>query len=58
MESALLLASELNLSACDACYAVLAQQLGISLVTADQPLARKLEFAVFFGDLDIQLPEE
>jgi predicted nucleic acid-binding protein len=58
MENALLLASELDLSAYDACYAVLAQQLGILLVTADQPLARKLKFAVFLGDLDIQLPEE
>jgi hypothetical protein len=58
MKNALLLASELDLSAYDACYALLAQQLGIHLVTADQPLARKLEFAVFLGDLDIQLPEE
>jgi len=58
MENALLLASELNLSAYDACYAVLAQQLGILLVTADQPLARKLEFAIFLGDLDLQSLEE
>ena len=58
MENALLLASELDLSAYDACYAVLAQQLGIPLLTADQPLARKLEFAIFLGDLDIQLSEE
>src|ERR671937_673747 len=58
MKNALLLASELDLSAYDACYAVLAQQLGILLVTADQPLARKLKFAVFLGDLDIQFSEE
>ena len=58
MENALLLASELDLSAYDACYAVLAQQLGIPLLTADQPLARKVEFAVFIGDVDIQLSEE
>jgi predicted nucleic acid-binding protein len=58
IENALLLASELNLSAYDACYAVLAQQLGILLVTADQPLARKLQFAVFLGELDNRVPEE
>lgn len=58
MENALLLASQLDLSAYDACYAVLAQQLDILLVTADQPLARKLELAVCLGDLDIQLSEE
>jgi len=58
IENVLLLANELDLSAYDACYAVLAQQLGILLVTADQPLARKLEFAVFLGDLDIHPSEE
>ncbi len=58
MENALLLASELNLSAYDACYAVLAQQLGIPLLTADQPLTRKFEFALFLEDLDIQPLEE
>ena len=58
MENALLLASELNLSAYDACYAVLAKQLDIPLLTADQPLARKFEFALFLGDLDIQPLEE
>ena len=58
MENAWLLAGELNLSAYDACYAALAKQLDIPLLTADQPLARKLEFAVFLGDLDIQLSEE
>ena len=55
MEKALVLASRLNLSAYDACYAVLAQQLEIRLITADQPLAKKLDYAVFLGDLDIQL---
>ena len=55
MEKALVLASRLNLSAYDACYAVLAQQLEIPLITADQPLAKKLDYAVFLGDLDIPL---
>ena len=54
MKKALLLTGEMNLSAYDACYAVLAQQLKIPLVTADQPIARKIEFAVFLGDVDIQ----
>src|SRR5512132_3511812 len=35
MENALLLASEINLSLYDACYAVLAKQLDIPLLTAD-----------------------
>ena len=55
MEKSLVLASKLNLSAYDACYAVLAQQLEIPLITADQPLAKKFDHAVFLGNLDIQL---
>ena len=58
MERSLLLAKKLDLSAYDACYAVLAQQLEIPLVTADQPLARKLDSAVFLGDLDIRMLQE
>ena len=58
MENALLLASEVDLPAYVVCYAVLAQQLGILLVTADQPFARKLEFPVYIRDLDVQLSEE
>ena len=51
MEKSLVLASRLNLSAYDACYAVLAQQLEIPLITADQALAKKFDRAVFLGDL-------
>ena len=58
MERSLLLAKKLDLSAYDACYAVLAQDLEIHLVTADQPLARKLDSAVFLGDLDISMWQE
>jgi|WetSurMetagenome_2_1015567.scaffolds.fasta_scaffold460769_2 predicted nucleic acid-binding protein len=58
MERSLLLAKKLGLSAYDACYAVLAQQLEIPLVTADQPLARKLDSAVFLGDLDLPMWQE
>ena len=37
---------------------VLLRLLVVTLVTADQPLARSLESAVFLGDLDIQPLEE
>jgi predicted nucleic acid-binding protein len=58
MERSLLLAKKLDLSAYDACYAVLAQQLEIPLVTADKPLARKLESVVFLGELDLPMWQE
>ena len=57
MEDALLLASEKNLTAYDACYAVLAQNLGIPLITADAQLSEAIESAIFIGDLNI-LPFE
>jgi predicted nucleic acid-binding protein len=53
MEGALLLANEKNLTAYDACYAVLAQQLEIPIITSDEQLARAIESAVFIGNLDI-----
>ena len=53
MEGALLLANEKNLSAYDACYALLAQQLEIPIITTDEQLARAIESAVFLGDFDI-----
>lgn len=58
IEDALLLASEKNLTAYDACYAVLAQKLDIPLITADEPLARAIRNAIFLGDFDIQPFEE
>jgi predicted nucleic acid-binding protein len=58
MGDALLLASEKNLSAYDACYAVLAQNLGIPLITADEPLSRAIESAIFLGDYNLQPFEE
>ena len=58
MEDALLLASEKNLTAYDACYAVLAQNLGIPLITADEQLSAAIEYSIFIGDLDIPPFEE
>jgi predicted nucleic acid-binding protein len=50
---ALALASEKNLTAYDACYAVLAQKLEIPLVTADAPLAKAIDWAVWVGDVEV-----
>jgi predicted nucleic acid-binding protein len=58
MEDALLLASEKNLTAYDACYAVLARNLEIPLITADEQLSQAIESAILIGDLDIQPFEE
>jgi predicted nucleic acid-binding protein len=52
MEDALLLAYQKNLTAYDACYAVLAHQINIPLVTADKPLAKAVEWAVWLGDFE------
>lgn len=43
IEDALKLASKKNLSAYDACYAVLAQKLNLPLITADAPLAKAID---------------
>jgi predicted nucleic acid-binding protein len=51
MEDALLLAAERNVTAYDACYAVLASRLGLPLVTADGPLIKAVE-ALWIGDLE------
>ncbi len=53
IEDALSLANEKNLTAYDACYAVLAQKLELPLVTADAPLASAVEWAVWIGDFEI-----
>jgi len=53
IEDALQLASEKKLTAYDACYAVLAQKLGLPLITADAPLAKAVDWAVWIGDVDV-----
>ncbi len=53
IEDALKLASKKNLSAYDACYAVLAQKLNLPLITADAPLAKAIEWAIWIGDAEI-----
>lgn len=50
MEDALLLASQKNLTAYDACYAVLAQRLDIPLITADEPMVKAIEWAIWLDD--------
>jgi predicted nucleic acid-binding protein len=53
IEDALQLAKEKNLTAYDACYAVLAQKLGLPLITADAPMANAVDWAIWIGDFDI-----
>lgn len=53
IEDALQLASEKKLTAYDACCAVLAQKLGLPLITADAPLAKAVDWAVWIGDVEI-----
>jgi predicted nucleic acid-binding protein len=45
MEDALVLAHERNLSAYDACYAVLAKRMNISLITADEKMVKAVSWA-------------
>ena len=52
IEDALLLAAKKDLTAYDAGYAVLAQKLEIPLVTADAPLAKALDWAIWIGDIE------
>jgi len=51
MKESLTFASKTNLTAYDACYAVLARQLNIPLVTADEPMAKSVKWAILLGDL-------
>jgi predicted nucleic acid-binding protein len=53
IEEALELAHEKDLTAYDACYAVLARRLALPLVTADAPLARAVDWAVWIGDFEV-----
>lgn len=52
MADALLLASQKNLTAYDACYAVLAHRLNIPLITADETMTQAVEWAVWLGDFE------
>lgn len=45
------LANIKNLTSYDSCYAVLAKNLGIQLVTADRRLAEAIEWAIWIGDI-------
>lgn len=51
MEDALVLANEKNLTAYDACYAVLAKRMDIALITADEPMVKAIDWAVWLGDM-------
>jgi predicted nucleic acid-binding protein len=51
MEDALVLANEKNLTAYDACYAVLAKRMEIPLITADEPVVKVIDWAVWLGDI-------
>jgi predicted nucleic acid-binding protein len=53
MEAALDLANDKNLTAYDACYVVLAKRLDFPLITADLPVVKAIEWAIWLGDLNI-----
>jgi len=51
MKDALILAYEKNLTAYDACYTVLAKRLEIPLVTADEPIIKAIDWAIWIRNL-------
>jgi predicted nucleic acid-binding protein len=51
MEDALVLANEKNLTAYDACYAILAKRMDIPLITADEPMVKVIDWAIWLGDI-------
>lgn len=53
MEEALALAHEKDLTAYDACYAVLARRLALPLVTDDRPVLNAVDWAVWIGDFEV-----
>ena len=58
MEDALLLAAEKNLTAYDACYAVLAQKLELPLITADEQLSTAIQPSIYLKDFNLAKFEE
>jgi len=57
MEEAFLLAAANGLTAYDACYAVLSQNLEVPLITADERLSKAIKLSIFLKDFDL-LPFE
>jgi predicted nucleic acid-binding protein len=53
MEAALDLANDKSLTAYDACYVVLAEQMDIPLITADVAVVKVIEWAIWLGDLKL-----
>ena len=54
MEDALILAHERKLTTYDACYAVLARQLAVPLLTADKQVTELVEWSILLADFKLQ----
>jgi predicted nucleic acid-binding protein len=52
IQEALILAYEKNLTAYDACYAALARQMNVPLITVDKEMARAIEWAILLQNLN------